>query len=116
MLMFQGYYTPYNVLSYKNEGLCMADEDFGSGGVLLPTNYTYTSTSGTCSSVVINADKQSNLYPNWVGSVGSVGASRYVACRVGGQVEASGIRIRIPASPERLAQLKRMRALIPSSV
>ena len=56
----------------------MADEDFGSGGVLLPTNYTYTSTSGTCSggcSVAINADKQSNLYVADQASLGGFNAN-----------------------------------------
>lgn len=69
------YYTPYDVFTYNGTGRCTPpnDEDFGSGGVLLPTNYTYTSTSGTCSggcSVVINADKDSNLYVANQGGLG----------------------------------------------
>lgn len=53
------FYTPSNVFSYNNnQGLCDADKDFGSGGVLpLPTDFTYNSMN-----VVINADKQCNLY------------------------------------------------------
>jgi hypothetical protein len=43
---------------------CYHDIDLGSGGVLLPSGYTYTGNI-TCvhgCSVVINADKESNLY------------------------------------------------------
>lgn len=39
--------------------------DVASGGVLLPTGFTYTGSPGGCGSgcsVVINADKQSNIY------------------------------------------------------
>ncbi len=54
------YYTPSDVFSYNGTGLCldMADEDFGSGGVLaVPSPFAYKNHS-----VVVNADKQSNLY------------------------------------------------------
>jgi hypothetical protein len=59
-LAVHDYYTPYDVFTYNGTGLCLnhADKDFGSGGVLLPTNYTYTSTTGSCRSgcsVAINA-------------------------------------------------------------
>ena len=54
------WWTPPNVLSYpgpKGQGLCKNDMDLSSGGVLLPTGFTYNGNS-----VVINADKQSNIY------------------------------------------------------
>ena len=60
-LAILSYYTPYNVLTFVGPtgkiGLCANDEDLGSGGVLLPPDYSYKGKS-----VVINADKQSNLY------------------------------------------------------
>jgi hypothetical protein len=74
-------YTPSNVFSYhNNQGLCATDEDFGAGGVLLPTNYTYTRTggSGNCTGgcrVVINADKRSNLYVADRANLGGFNAS-----------------------------------------
>jgi len=61
------YYTPSDVFTYPaggSAGRCVNDIDFASGGVLLPTGYTYTD-SATCvqpCSVVINADKESKLY------------------------------------------------------
>jgi hypothetical protein len=66
LLTISDFFTAYDVFSYdKNAGLCPNDEDFGSGGVLLPPNFTYTNSS-TCSGagckVAITADKQSNLY------------------------------------------------------
>jgi hypothetical protein len=71
-LVVTDFYTPKNVLSYpgngsQGTGLCKYDEDFGSGGVLVPTDFTYTGGSGGCStsnpcSIVITADKQSKLY------------------------------------------------------
>jgi hypothetical protein len=65
LLTISDFYTPYDVFSFPNNGLCPNDEDFGSGGVLLPPNFTYTN-SGTCSGagckVAITADKQSNIY------------------------------------------------------
>jgi hypothetical protein len=65
-LVRSDYYTPSNVFSYNNkQGRCDADIDLGSGGVLLPTNFTYTGSNGGCSSgcrVAINADKESKLY------------------------------------------------------
>jgi len=66
-LAIKDYYTPYDVFNYpvpSGHGLCPNDEDFGSGGVLLPPDFKYyggSACSGGCS-VVINADKQSNLY------------------------------------------------------
>jgi hypothetical protein len=52
------YYAPYDALNYAGTGLCKNDEDFGSGGVMLiPAPFTYNGMS-----VVVNADKQSNLY------------------------------------------------------
>jgi len=57
-LTVQDYYTPWNVFSFSNnEGLCAADEDFGSGGVLVFPDAFYNGLS-----LVVNADKQSNLY------------------------------------------------------
>jgi hypothetical protein len=62
-LTVHDYYTPYDVFNYpppNGTGLCldMADEDFGSGGVLVPPSpFTYNGKN-----VVVNADKQSNLY------------------------------------------------------
>ncbi len=66
LLTISDFFTPYDVLSFDhNAGLCPKDEDFGSGGVLLPPNFTYTNT-GECNrsgcKVAITADKQSNLY------------------------------------------------------
>ena len=55
------YYTPFDVFNYpppNGTGLCLNDEDFGSGGVLVvPAPFTYNNQS-----VLVNADKQSNLY------------------------------------------------------
>jgi hypothetical protein len=65
------YYTPYDVFNYpppNGTGLCLngADEDFGSGGVLaIPSQFTYNNHS-----VLVNADKQSNLYVANQGSLG----------------------------------------------
>lgn len=56
----QGYYTPSDVFAYKGNGRCTPpnDKDFGSGGVSLPpSGFTYNTMN-----VVINADKESNLY------------------------------------------------------
>jgi len=65
-LVRSDYYTPSDVFSYNNnQGRCVNDIDFGSGGVLLPTNFTYTGSNGGCSSgcgVAVNADKESKLY------------------------------------------------------
>ena len=50
-LVRSDYYTPSDVFSYNNnQGRCVNDIDFGSGGVLLPTNFTYTGSNGGCSS------------------------------------------------------------------
>jgi hypothetical protein len=65
LLTISDYFTPYDVFSWDNNGLCPNDEDFGSGGVLLPPNFTYTNTgecSGSGCKVAITADKQSNVY------------------------------------------------------
>ena len=66
LLTVSDFFTPYDVFSWDNNvGLCYKDEDFGSGGVLLPPNFTYTNTgecSGSGCKVAITADKQSNLY------------------------------------------------------
>jgi hypothetical protein len=76
------FYTPWDVFSYEGytpppnskpcSKLCECDEDVSSGGVLVvPSAYTYTCTgggnncpqcNGTACHVVINADKQSNIY------------------------------------------------------
>jgi hypothetical protein len=75
------WYTPYDAVNYsgttsdgkKCTGLCECDMDVSSGGVLLvpsPFTFTNTCTGNNCSSqcttsacsVVINADKQSNIY------------------------------------------------------
>jgi hypothetical protein len=61
------YYTPSDVLTFgpippeTEPGRCYNDEDFASGGVLLPTGFTYNNGSGAMS-VVISADKESQLY------------------------------------------------------
>ena len=65
LLTISDYFTPYDVFSWDSNGLCPNDEDFGSGGVLLPPNFFYKNTSncsGSGCSVAITADKQSNLY------------------------------------------------------
>jgi hypothetical protein len=55
------YYIQGDLLTYpppNGYGLCKNDKDFASGGVLLiPSPFTYNNQS-----IVINADKQSNLY------------------------------------------------------
>ncbi|HXM59867.1 MAG TPA: hypothetical protein VN950_03355 [Terriglobales bacterium] len=54
------YYTPSDVLSYNSgQGLCKADKDLASGGVLAvpPMFFTYNGMN-----ILINADKQSNVY------------------------------------------------------
>jgi len=70
-MVLSDYYTPSDVFTYpatgnNGPGLCANDVDLGSGGVLLPTNFTYRGTSGGCNingcNVVITADKQSRLY------------------------------------------------------
>lgn len=81
LLTITDFFTPYDVFSWDNNlGLCPNDEDFGSGGVLLPPNFSYTN-SGNCSGsgckVAITADKQSNLYVTdqaWLGEA-NVGTS-----------------------------------------
>ena len=65
LLTISDYFTPYDVFSWDSNGLCPNDEDFGSGGVLLPPNFMYTNTgecSGSGCKVAITADKQSNVY------------------------------------------------------
>ena len=66
-LAILSYYTPFNVFSYDNgTGLCGDDEDFGSGGVLVvPSPFTYGSQS-----ILITADKQSNVYVSNQSSLG----------------------------------------------
>lgn len=62
------WWTPSNVLSYsgaKGPGLCKNDMDVASGGVLLPTGFKYNGNS-----VVINADKQSNIYVTYQNNLG----------------------------------------------
>ena len=62
------WWTPPNVLSYsgtKGPGLCKNDMDVASGGVLLPTGFKYNGNS-----VVINADKQSNIYVTYQNNLG----------------------------------------------
>ncbi|HEX8816237.1 MAG TPA: hypothetical protein VF753_12115 [Terriglobales bacterium] len=71
-LGLEDFYTPYDVFTFSgtNNGnscasLCTCDEDFGSGGVMLPPNFTYTGSTGECSdgcSIAVAADKQSNIY------------------------------------------------------
>jgi hypothetical protein len=60
-LAVSDYYTPSDVFTYpppNGTGLCLNDADFASGGVLLiPAPFTYNRKN-----VVVNADKQSNLY------------------------------------------------------
>ena len=51
---------------------CLADRDFGSGGVLLPPLHTFTYNS---MNVVFNADKDSNIYVANQGSLGKFNAS-----------------------------------------
>ncbi len=54
------YYSPFDVFNYpppSGGGLCANDEDFGSGGVLLIPDVFYNSKN-----LVVNADKQSNIY------------------------------------------------------
>jgi hypothetical protein len=63
-----GYYTPSDVFTYNGNGRCTPpnDEDFGSGGVSLPpSGFSYNTMK-----VVINADKESNLYVANQGSLG----------------------------------------------
>jgi len=60
-LVVSDFYAPVDA-GYQR---CHNDLDFGSGGVLLPPAYKYTGSNGNCAagcSVVINADKESNLY------------------------------------------------------
>ena len=67
------YYAPSDILSYNASGRCTGDMDFGSGGVLLPPDFTYTASNGGCSSgckVAINADKESKL---WVANKDNLG-------------------------------------------
>lgn len=67
------YYTPPDNLSYegsKGTGRCKNDIDFGSGGPLVPPNFTYNTQS-----VVINADKESNIYVANVSSLGGFNAN-----------------------------------------
>jgi hypothetical protein len=66
-LSVHDYYAPYDALNYsQGTGLCTNDEDFGSGGVLLiPATFTYGGLP-----VVVNADKQSNLYFSYQGNLG----------------------------------------------
>lgn len=69
-LAVNSYYTPYDVFTFPPErpngyGLCPNDEDLASGGVLLPPGFTYDGYG-----VVVNADKQSNVY---VASVNGLG-------------------------------------------
>ena len=66
------FYTPFNVFSFPpvtpqiQPGLCLNDEDFGSGGVLaVPAPFIYHGQS-----VVITADKQSRLYVSSQSSLG----------------------------------------------
>jgi hypothetical protein len=56
------YYIPGDLLTYpppNGYGLCVNDADLGSGGVLLIPNFLY---NGVSTNLVVNADKQSNLY------------------------------------------------------
>jgi hypothetical protein len=66
-LSVHDYYAPYDALNYsQGTGLCTNDEDFGSGGVLLiPATFLYGGLP-----VVVNADKQSNLYFSYQGNLG----------------------------------------------
>ena len=67
-LTIADWWTPPNVLSYsgtKGPGLCKNDMDVASGGVLLPTGFKYNGNS-----VVINADKQSNIYMTYQNNLG----------------------------------------------
>lgn len=67
------YYTPSDVFTYNGTGRCTPpnDEDFGSGGVLLPfSDFTYNTMN-----VVINADKESNLYVANTTGLGGFNAS-----------------------------------------
>lgn len=64
------YFTPSDVFSYGgNTGLCINDEDFGSGGVMLFPDSFYPGYSD----LMINGDKQSNFYVVDRGSLGGVG-------------------------------------------
>ena len=72
------YYTPGNVFTFPpipprtKPGLCPNDEDFGSGGTLLIPNFPY---NGNSTNLVVNADKQSNLYVANQMSLGGYSAS-----------------------------------------
>jgi hypothetical protein len=83
------YYIPSDLITFPpippqtKPGLCPNDEDLGSGGVLLPPNYQYTGNIDQCSAgcnVVINADKQSNLYVTNQKSLGGYVGSSSTAC------------------------------------
>lgn len=64
------YFTPSDVFSYGgNTGLCINDEDFGSGGVMLFPDSFYPGYAD----LMINGDKQSNFYVVDRGSLGGVG-------------------------------------------
>jgi hypothetical protein len=83
------YYIPSDLITFPpippstTAGLCGNDEDLGSGGVLLPPNYQYTGNIDQCSAgcnVVINADKQSNLYATNQMSLGGYAGPSTTAC------------------------------------
>jgi hypothetical protein len=90
------YYTPGNVSTYPGSlepGLCINDEDFGSGGVLVvPSGYTYECTGAGCTqcttqpycNVVISADKQSYIYVENQANLG-----KYMGSPTGSQACAS---------------------------
>lgn len=67
------YFTPSNVLTYSGNygnGLCINDEDVGSGGVLLFPDSFYNGKY-----LMVSADKQSNLYFENTANLGGYNAS-----------------------------------------
>jgi hypothetical protein len=57
-LSVSDYFTPGDVFSFNGSGLCLNDEDYGSGGVLIfPDSFVPNH-----SNVLVHADKESKLY------------------------------------------------------
>jgi hypothetical protein len=57
-LSVSDYFTPGDVFTYAGSGLCINDEDYGSGGVLIfPDSFVPNH-----SNVLVHADKESKLY------------------------------------------------------
>jgi hypothetical protein len=73
MFLVSDYFTPRNVLTYSGNngnGLCINDEDVGSGGVLLFPDSFYNGEY-----LMVSADKQSNLYFENTANLGGYNAA-----------------------------------------